>query len=968
MSRKSTLFTAALIILFAATLRLVALPDIPPGLHFDEAANGIIAARIAFTDYKPLFITSFTGKETLWFYFAALVMRLAGQGIFPLRLASVLIGTLTVAATGWLVRRLYPDDPRRDQLALLSMAVLAVAFWHGVLSRLAFRAISQPLLQALSIGLLWQGLRDSSRRRWIWLALGGIATGLTAYTYLAARLFPIPLALTLIALIIFDRHRWDRIKDLAVYGLSALISFAPLGWFFLNHPDLFSERINQVAPTSPAEAWSGWEQALKMFFIGGDPLWRFNLPGKSLFDPVLGGLFVIGLGIAIWEMIFTGEKSTPQSSLYEDSPPLQGGQTPHQRWRGEYSLNRARGVLLLVWPLIMLAPTALAVGSITPSNLRAVGLAPLIALYPALGIVTLIDWLHRIKPLPRRVIDAAYPSALILIMLVGGWSMLSDTLEWGRTLVLYYDNDGHVAAVADFLNTGDIPPSTPYIATYHLQHPTLAFLTKNYADTLSLFGGDALVLASSGDSLDIYTRDAEPPEEWRSFLEPYLIAAPPGPDTSPDFWAYLLPTDFDPGWSATEAYNFSNQISLEQAQFYPAESGLEAQIDLAWRITAPGSQPDFAFVAEVCDQWDWCWIKANLDGTLERGHNNTYNSTQWSPGERLLTRIHVPLPQGIPPGDYVVRVSIFSAAGNATVPTIDQSGNMTGKYAEVGPLPITVNTLPDVREVPIQHRLMEQSAPTVTLIGYDLPVLDIRSGESIDLALYWLNEGTQPEDLPVTLMLGEEMTLYQGDPVHGTHPLSDWQPNELITDRYRVQIPADLRSGSYPLTVRLGDNPPISLGMLNVAATVRQFDLPVAVGALDQPALLGDLITLVGTEGVQKTVEPGGTLIFRLVWQAEAEIDDSYTVFIHLVDDQGNIVAQMDRQPQIDDQPYPTDLWLPSEVVIDAYALSIPPDIPPGTYTLRVGMYLPDNGQRLTIPGTDDNAVSLPDMIEISSQ
>ena len=101
MSRKSTLFTAALIILIAAALRLVALSDIPPGLHFDEAANGIIAARIAFTDYKPLFITSFTGKETLWFYFAALVMRLTGQGIFPLRLASVFVGTLTVAATGW---------------------------------------------------------------------------------------------------------------------------------------------------------------------------------------------------------------------------------------------------------------------------------------------------------------------------------------------------------------------------------------------------------------------------------------------------------------------------------------------------------------------------------------------------------------------------------------------------------------------------------------------------------------------------------------------------------------------------------------------------------------------------------------------------------------------------------------------------------------------------------------------------
>src|SRR5574341_155379 len=163
-SQRRFIFAAALILLVAAILRLTALSVIPPGLHYDEAANGVIVRNIAFGGYRPIFIPEYTGKEVLWFYNAALMMQILGPVIFALRLTSAFFGVTTVAATGWLVRQLYHDDVRRDYLALLSMAILAIAFWHGILSRFADRAITQPLLQALSLGLLWQGLRSTSRR------------------------------------------------------------------------------------------------------------------------------------------------------------------------------------------------------------------------------------------------------------------------------------------------------------------------------------------------------------------------------------------------------------------------------------------------------------------------------------------------------------------------------------------------------------------------------------------------------------------------------------------------------------------------------------------------------------------------------------------------------------------------------------------------------------------------------------
>jgi hypothetical protein len=93
--------------------------------------------------------------------------------------------------------------------------------------------------------------------------------------------------------------------------------------------------------------------------------------------------------------------------------------------------------------------------------------------------------------------------------------------------------------------------------------------------------------------------------------------------------------------------------------------------------------------------------------------------------------------------------------------------------------------------------------------------------------------------------------------------------------------------------------------------------------------------------------EPGACqLRFDFYWQGLSEMDQLYTVFLHLVDEQGQIVAQHDRGPGIRAKE-PTTSWLPGEVVLDPVDLSLPPDLAPGQYTLRMGMYLAPDGPRL---------------------
>jgi len=87
-----------------------------------------------------------------------------------------------------------------------------------------------------------------------------------------------------------------------------------------------------------------------------------------------------------------------------------------------------------------------------------------------------------------------------------------------------------------------------------------------------------------------------------------------------------------------------------------------------------------------------------------------------------------------------------------------------------------------------------------------------------------------------------------------------------------------------------------------------------------------------------------------LFWQAESPINLDFTTFVQLVDG-NNIVAQGDSKPQ--QGFYATPYWEAGEQIIDVYSISIGPDVPPGSYTLLLGLYEAGNGSRLQILDED---------------
>jgi hypothetical protein len=90
-----------------------------------------------------------------------------------------------------------------------------------------------------------------------------------------------------------------------------------------------------------------------------------------------------------------------------------------------------------------------------------------------------------------------------------------------------------------------------------------------------------------------------------------------------------------------------------------------------------------------------------------------------------------------------------------------------------------------------------------------------------------------------------------------------------------------------------------------------------------------------------------------LLWQTAEPITRNYSIFVHLLDEQGNLIEQADGVPFGGQYPLPN--WLPGHLIKDSRQLD--PSRQPAT--IAIGIYDPANGQRL--PAVDADGRPFPD-------
>ncbi|HID63842.1 MAG TPA: DUF2079 domain-containing protein [Anaerolineae bacterium] len=113
-------------------------------------------------------------------------------------------------------------------------------------------------------------------------------------------------------------------------------------------------------------------------------------------------------------------------------------------------------------------------------------------------------------------------------------------------------------------------------------------------------------------------------------------------------------------------------------------------------------------------------------------------------------------------------------------------------------------------------------------------------------------------------------------------------------------------------------------------------------------------IKLLGYTLETEEIKPGDSVQLALYWQALANMETSYTVFTHLIDQDERIMGQRDNLPV--SGLYPTTEWTPGEKIVDRYEIATSPEILPGEYSIEIGLYELDSGERL--PAL--NAMGLP--------
>jgi hypothetical protein len=255
------------------------------------------------------------------------------------------------------------------------------------------------------------------------------------------------------------------------------------------------------------------------------------------------------------------------------------------------------------------------------------------------------------------------------------------------------------------------------------------------------------------------------------------------------------------------------------------------------------------------------------------------------------------------------------------------------------------------------------------LLGYDIAPNRIHPGEWATLTLYWQSIATMDQDYSIGIHVtdsgGRVISARDSYPGHGLLPTRLWRAGQILRDSYWLPIADDAPA------------PGIAWIQVSLYSRDNRRDLPAfdpngnavstpIVGRLKisgqntvvprpQNTVLysfGKSIELIGYDlNLVKGAQASQGLDLTLYWKRAAPIEADYTVFVHLLDASGKVVAQRDTQPAQGDNP--TSLWGDGEIVPDHY--SFPYIV--GADHIELGFYSTQTGERLPVTDTKGNAL-----------
>ncbi len=965
--RLARVMALLLILALAAGLRLYRLADLPPGLFWDEAGQGLDALDVLHSGPR-LFFSRSLGKEPLFVYLVVPFVAWLGRHPLAVRMPAALSGVATVAATYFLVTELLrPEGVARARAGgMVAAALLAGSYWSLSLSRISFRANTLPWVMALAFAFTWRVLHrpdaeaNPGRARFFThQEIGaGFFLGLCLYTYLAGRFSYVVAAtgLGILWLTQDGRRLWRRKwRSIAVVAATCLLTMAPLLIYFALHPEDFLLRAKMVNFLNPAVAGGRPGTALARAVVGnvgmfgwvGDLEPRHNLPGRSILTPWMAVLF--------WGAM---------------------AHTLLRRRRVEY-------LFAVAWFFIMLLPAILAADP--PRHaLRSIGAQPITYFFPAAALV----WLYAAAADRwtaagdrQRRLGLRLGATLVVVLLVcveTGLTVRDYFFRWSAEPALFTAFQVNNRALAEEINAAPaniryivplnsrwrqiggkynydflVPPERPVLYHFPLapdaESALAAFLQGAQGQEVRVIG------MLEGDDVS-----ADPQERTTSLL---ALAGQPLPTTTGNGYLvkrFRLLADLDrPG--ALDLPPISHPRS---ATFGPGGSRV-LQLT-GWGVAeslveGPGIHLTGGGGGMLALQWDTLTPPARLlraslrlydglgyqvgqaDSPLVDGRPRY--SQDWEAGDRGVTYHLLLADPGTPPGSYQLRLVVYDAETGERL-AFWQDG-MPGTELLLGAVQVGA-PLPEAPVYRPPHPLAApvEMAPGLWLVGYErLPDFGA-PGLPLDARMSWQ---TESPDVRATLWFGV------GDASIGRDDL--WLPGSGVwRTTHRVLWPEGVEAlGSRPLRVAVagegdlpGDDAWVEMGqVIGVQATPDAICPPDAGQPCGKRAdrFAGGVVL----QGWRAEEQPDG-LAVTLYWETDQPIDQDYVVFLHLLNGQGEIIAQHDSPPA--NGRYPTRTWPLHTIVPDVHFLP-GQRLAPGL-SLRAGLYLPASYLRAPLESGGD--------------
>ncbi len=373
--------------------------------------------------------------------------------------------------------------------------------------------------------------------------------------------------------------------------------------------------------------------------------------------------------------------------------------------------------------------------------------------------------------------------------------------------------------------------------------------------------------------------------------------------------------------------NFDNQLillGLDQSQAeMPANDPLP--ITLYWR--AQNIPPvDYSTTLQVVD------AAGNLFGQSDSQHPGRTPTSRWRLDQYARDEHRLTLLPGTPPGTYTLTVGVYQVGGRG-LSILDENQIPRGQTYVLGPLTVMRASQPPTTIDAAQS--LDLAFGPLTLLGQTLNTDSPQAGDDVRVTLFWRAEGDTRPDLTLWLeligtdgmVIGNLETILVPD----EYPTSLWQTGEVVRLPVRVRIPANVAPGPAQLRVRLQPSAAAqTIASLTLRVPERSFTLPSPQHP--RADVFNESMKLLGYD-----VTPTGLTLY---WQALAPMQTSYTAFVHALDAEQHILAQVDVIPV--NGARPTTGWLPGEVIVDAYTISLV-----GAAKIEIGMYNPQSLERL---------------------